>query len=348
MRVQSGFLGKRLTREAAPERNAHAQFRGVIAPVSGEEQRPLWSVMIPTYNCARFLREALASVLQQDLGADAMQIEVVDDHSTKDDPGAVVSELGKGRVNFFRQPQNRGVPHNLNTCVNHAKGELVHILHGDDLVHNGFYVRMGRLFSDDSEIGAAFCRHVFIDETGRQLSISPLEQRWSGPFENSLMKLASEQRIMTPSVVVRRGVYEQLGGFDRRLICCEDWEMWVRIAAHFRISYETAPLALYRMHGESNTGRHVRTGADVRYLREAVSIFQSYLPSAIAQSVTARARTTYAVAAMRKAIAFLEHGDLAASAAQLTEALKLCLRNGVVQELLRRAVQKQAWSRSQA
>ena len=325
-----------------------AQFHGVIAPIADRERRPRWSVMIPTYNCARFLREALASVLQQDLGADAMQIEVVDDHSTKDDPGGVVSELGRGRVSFFCQKQNRGVPHNLNTCVNRSKGELVHILHGDDMVRDGFYLRMGRVFSDYKDVGAAFCRHVFIDSSGRQLSLSPLEQRWSGIFENSLIRLASEQRIMTPSVVVRREVYERLGGFDHRLICCEDWEMWVRIAAHFDISYETAPLAMYRMHSDSNTGRHVRTGADVRYLRKAINIFQSYLPSAIAEFVTARAKTTYAVAAVRNAFTLLEHRDIVGSAAQLAEALKLCLSTGVMQELLRRAIQKRAWRRSNA
>ena len=61
-----------------------------ILPITDEGKRPIWSVMIPTYNCANYLRETLASVLAQDPGADVMQIEVVDDHSTKDDPKAVV------------------------------------------------------------------------------------------------------------------------------------------------------------------------------------------------------------------------------------------------------------------
>ena len=75
-------------------------YRATIPPILDGTARPLWSVMIPTYNCVNYLRETLASVLAQDPGPEIMQIEVVDDHSTKDDPAAVVEELGCGRVGF--------------------------------------------------------------------------------------------------------------------------------------------------------------------------------------------------------------------------------------------------------
>ncbi|MEQ9234992.1 MAG: glycosyltransferase [Coleofasciculus sp. E2-BRE-01] len=57
-------------------------YRATISPIPKGEQRPLWSVMIPTYNCAQYLRETLANVLAQDPGSEVMQIEVIDDHST--------------------------------------------------------------------------------------------------------------------------------------------------------------------------------------------------------------------------------------------------------------------------
>lgn len=75
-------------------------YRATIPPVPDGTPRPLWSVMIPTYNCAKYLRETLASVLVQDPGPDVMQIEVVDDHSTKDDPEAVVKELAGDRYTY--------------------------------------------------------------------------------------------------------------------------------------------------------------------------------------------------------------------------------------------------------
>ncbi|HEX6180965.1 MAG TPA: glycosyltransferase, partial [Chitinophagaceae bacterium] len=76
-----------------------------IAPVSPEIHRPLWSVMIPAYNCAGYLVEALNSVLAQDPGEEIMQIQVVDDCSTDANMRQLVQEVGKGRVEYFRQSQ---------------------------------------------------------------------------------------------------------------------------------------------------------------------------------------------------------------------------------------------------
>ena len=58
--------------------------------------RPLWSVMIPTFNCGRFLPQAIASVLAQAPSPNTMQIEVIDDHSTVDDPEKIAEEVGGG------------------------------------------------------------------------------------------------------------------------------------------------------------------------------------------------------------------------------------------------------------
>src|SRR5690242_12222648 len=75
-----------------------------IDPVPDDVGRPFWSVMIPTYNGTDYLREALESVLRQDPGPDQMQIELVDNCSTRNDPEIVAREIGGGRVACYRQP----------------------------------------------------------------------------------------------------------------------------------------------------------------------------------------------------------------------------------------------------
>lgn len=98
-------------------------FRENILPVPCDVPRPVWSVMIPTYNCGQFLGETLASVLAQDPGPEIMQIAVVDDCSMHDDPQAVVEAVGRGRVSFFRQPFNVGNAGNFNYVPEASAGK---------------------------------------------------------------------------------------------------------------------------------------------------------------------------------------------------------------------------------
>jgi GT2 family glycosyltransferase len=280
--------------------------------------------MIPTYNCAGYLRETLASVLAQDPGLDVMQIAVVDDRSTQDDPAAVVEELGQGRVEFYRQPENVGLTKNFQTCLELSRGKLIHQLHGDDCVRDGFYQKMQRAFAEHPEIGAAFCRNIFMDEHGHWQWLSDLEQLESGVLpSNWLERIASCCRIQTPSIVVRREVYEKLGGFDRRFRCAaEDWEMWVRISANYPVWYEVEPLAMYRQHSMSSSRSNVRNGIYIQDVYEAIEIFQSYLPDTIPDEIYNNAKQNCAFSALGTADSLLATGDMPRALAQIRAALK--------------------------
>jgi glycosyltransferase involved in cell wall biosynthesis len=301
--------------------SVHSVYRDPVPPLPVDANRPKWSVMIPSYNCGRHLRVALEGVLAQDPGPADMQIEVVDDCSI-DDPENVVREVGGNRVAYFRQPTNVGHILNFQTCLTRARGEIIHLLHGDDLVRPGFYKELARAFNARPNIGAAFCRPTYIDEKGLELSIAPEEQQYSGLLTDAALRLATEQKIMTPCIAVRRDVYEKLGGFDRRLKCSEDWEMWVRIAAQFPIWYEPQPLALYRIHQNSNTGRHIRNAQDMAYTRMAIDIFKSYLPIAVADEIVRKTRQIYSLSALETAYRLLKTNDWVGSWAQTKEAFR--------------------------
>src|SRR3954465_5734907 len=98
----------------------------IIDPLPFEVTRPKWSVMIPTYNCIHYIKETIESVLSQDRGPAEMQIEGIDDFSTDGDMEALVREVGKGRVTYFRQKENRGSLRNFETCLQRAKGHWIH------------------------------------------------------------------------------------------------------------------------------------------------------------------------------------------------------------------------------
>ena len=224
-----------------------------IDPVP-QDQRPFWSVIIPTYNCANTLVHTLKSVLQQDPGSEEMHIEVVDDCSTKDDPEAVVKEIGKGRVSFYRQPQNRGAPVNFTTCVQRSLGHWVHILHGDDMVMPGFY-KAYRHIIEAHRCSMVVAPSILVDEQGEQIGNSKPINASDGLLNDGFVVLAKENSIRTPAVVVARTAYEKVGGFNPTLIHSNDWEMWTRIAAQGSVGYLAKPYTMYRKHAGSDTGR---------------------------------------------------------------------------------------------
>ena len=287
------------------------------------EERPLWSVMIPVYNCAGFLEETLRSVLAQDPGPELMQVEVVDDASTDTDVEALVARLGGGRVGYYRQPVNVGSLRNFETCLLRSRGHLVHLLHGDDKVLKGFYRGMERLFRHYPSMGAAFCRYRCLDDYNGVSYSSTLEQPEQGLLDNWLERLARQQRVQTPAMVVRRSVYECLGGFYG-VHYGEDWEMWLRIAAHYPVGYLPEVLAVYRMRAESISDRYMLTGQNIRDLKKVMAAIRPYFTDEKWMEIRQAASRTYghyAINSARRIWGRMQ--DKKAVLAQLREAFSL-------------------------
>lgn len=260
-----------------------------ITPIPAEEKVYLWSVMIPVYNCAEFLPEALESVLIQDPGKDQMQIEVVDDASTDADIETLVKEIGQGRITFFRQNENVGSLRNFETCINRSRGKFVHLLHGDDRVKPGFYHKIAHLFQQFPEAGAAFSSYSFINEKGEKANDFHLENSQEGILSNWLVRIAEYQKIQYAAMVVRRDVYERLGSFYG-VSCGEDWEMWVRIAKHYPVAYTPQPLADYRSHSGSLSWKSAVAGMTLRDFRLCIKNIQEHIPQKYRGRVRAQSK----------------------------------------------------------
>ena len=278
--------------------------------------------MIPSYNAGDFLASAIESVLRQAGAPGDMQIAVVDDCSD-DDPRALVDEIGGGRVELFRQVANVGNVGNFNTCLQRARGTVVHLLHADDEVVQGFYRTLERPLLEIDGVGAAFCRFVAISEDGRPLKYGRTERPTPGVVEDWLPKIARGQRLQPPAIAVRRDIYERVGGFDARLDGYgEDWEMWVRIAAATEVWHDPAPLALYRVHAASISSDQLRTGANVRKLRLAIELNRRHFAPELADEIARDALRSSALAALRRGGRLLRRGDAAGMRAQVREALR--------------------------
>jgi glycosyltransferase involved in cell wall biosynthesis len=289
--------------------------------------------MIPTYNRTAHLERALSSVLSQDPGAEEMQIEVSDNASTLDDPEPLVRRVGGNRVSFFRQPRNLGMFRNFNSCIERSRGEWLHILHSDDVVFPGFYARLKTALEGMNQVGAAFCRHVFIDEDDRRLETSELESPTAGVLPGFIERIGVSSRIQCASIVVRRSVYEQLGGF-RTDFSAADWEMWTRVAAHYPIWYDPEILAAWRLHSRSYTTASTRSAGNIADELRCIALVRPLLPPDRAATISGKARELVSLRALSIAGAALGKAEFRTAFRQAWGALRCCASPRVIMELL--------------
>jgi hypothetical protein len=283
---------------------------------------PKFSVAIPTYNPQPiYLQKTLQSILNQNLDFARVRVEVFDDASTEVDVESLVKNISYGEIAYHKNTKNLGFIANWNNCIKQTSGEWIHILHQDDLVLPGFYDKL-ELGLQDKNTGAAFCRHFHIDENSQYQWLTVLERHPPGFLDNWLDKIAITQRIQFASIVVKRSIFQHLGGFNPKAGSAADWEMWKRIAAHYAIWYEPQPLACYRLHSSSETSRLIQTGANIADTRKAIEISRAYLPRDKANYLSAQALEHYAQYALREAHKQLQLRNREAAQAQIQEALK--------------------------
>src|SRR5207253_8477520 len=146
------------------------------------------------------------------------------------------------------------------TCVRLAQGELVHILHGDDFVLPGFYRAVLDAAARFPEMGLLCTRSFIVDEAGEIEGLSPRLRHMEVPTREVRPLIYGGNVIQTPSVVVRKSVYAQVGAFNESLVHVADWEMWVRAVATFGGVCVNKPLAAYRVFAAQDTARLRLTG----------------------------------------------------------------------------------------
>lgn len=236
----------------------------------------------------------------QDLGPEAMQIEVVDDASTDDNIESIVYNIGKGRISYYRHAQNVGSLKNFEMCINRAKGRIIHLLHGDDRVRDGYYTTMNALFKRYPSIGAAFCRYAYINEKNDFIINGGQAAPSEGILNGWLYKIAERQRTQCCAVSVKRTTYEKLGSFYG-VNYGEDWEMWARIASYYPVAYTPEVLAEYRRHNNSISSRSFLDGQYMQDLNWVIAAIQEFLPETERLTIKKKSTRFYAHYALRVA-----------------------------------------------
>lgn len=223
---------------------------------------PKVSVCIPTFNAARYLPEAIDSVLDQ--GFLDYELVVYDDAST-DDTARVIKHYPPSQVRYIRSETNLGQARAWNRCVALARGDYVALLHADDRYLSGFLEDRVSTLDRHRDVGLAFGPVLLIDDNGTAVGekhVSP--QAFVSPAPEFLKTLLLDCVIYPPSVVVRRDCYTTVGPFNADHFWGIDWEFWLRLSARYGIAYSSRITAAYRVHSGSATPTALTTARTAR------------------------------------------------------------------------------------
>lgn len=199
------------------------------------------SVVIPTYNLARFLPEAVASARAQ--GWPDLEIIVVDDGSTDNTPEVLESLSAEGSLRWFRQ-ENAGASAARNRGIREARKSWVAFLDADDFWLAG---KLAAQFEAlEGKPSAAFS---YTDERLRFEDGTEADRASRATAAPLLPQMLVGNIFATPTTLVRRECFDTVGLFDTRLRTGEDWDMWMRLAAHFESVRVARPLTLVRTAG---------------------------------------------------------------------------------------------------
>ena len=227
---------------------------------------PLVTVVTPSLNQGRFIRETIESVLGQSYAA----IEyLVMDGGSSDETIEILKDYGN-RLTWVSEA-DRGQASAINKGWRGGRGAIVAYLNSDDTYLPGAVERAVSELSAHPEAGAVYGEGYHVDEVGRVLRRYPTE-----PFD--LARLAETCFICQPTVFVRREVVERVGYLDEALQFCMDYDLWIRVGRVTTFARVSDFLATTRLHADTKTLGH-RVQAHAEILRTVRQHFQYVPPS---------------------------------------------------------------------
>jgi glycosyltransferase involved in cell wall biosynthesis len=202
---------------------------------------PTVSVIIPTYNYGRFIDESLKSVFDQTF--QDFEIIVIDDGSS-DDTAQRLESYGS-RIRYFRQ-QQKGPAAARNLGIRESKGEYIAFLDADDLWYPTKLEKQLKLFGTNPRLGMVLTDNSLFDDNGIYKDyVNKKGYLFTGDVVSNIFLRSG---VVTPTVMVRRRVFEKVGMFEENLYIAEDDNMWIRIAIEYEVDIVDESLAQIRDH----------------------------------------------------------------------------------------------------
>ena len=190
------------------------------------------SVIIPTYNRAEKLHKSISSVLAQTYTD--FELLIIDDGST-DHTDEVVNSFADTRIRYVKMPQNGGASAARNEGIRLAEGTWVAFHDSDDVWRPEKLERQMEYAECRTDFCAVYCSYLMYKD--EEIFRVP-NDTWDGELEGDLfVPLLKRNSIGAPTLLVKKSILEEIGGFDTSFKSLEDWELALRIAEKYRIGY---------------------------------------------------------------------------------------------------------------
>lgn len=200
-------------------------------------QQPLVTVVIPVYNRENTILRAISSVLRQTYTN--VEVIVVDDCSI-DSTVNVLNSCDDKRVQVICLPHNQGANYARNRGIERARGEFIAFQDSDDEWLEDKLDKQIRYLIEE-RLEAVFCPYILCD--GDQCCIVPKDYQNSYIYRAGLQeKLKRGNVVGTPTLVVKRNVFFQIGMFDEKMVRLQDYEFVIRYVKKYRLGYLAEPL----------------------------------------------------------------------------------------------------------
>lgn len=206
---------------------------------------PKISVIMPTYNRARYIADAIKSAQNQILRD--WELIVVDDGST-DETGIIVHEMAKNdpRISYFKNERNLGIATTRNRGVSLAKADYVAMLDSDDIwISPDKLAKQLSIFAHNEKLGIVGTNAVFMDEAGKAIG-----KRTSFPTNDADIRKSELYRniLMQSGLLIRKSAIVKGGGYDSSFTVCDDHDLWLRIGLDWQFMILPSTDLSYRIH----------------------------------------------------------------------------------------------------
>jgi glycosyltransferase involved in cell wall biosynthesis len=211
---------------------------------------PAVSVLMPVRNGERFIAEAIESILSQTL--EDLELIILDDGSTDSTP-KILEDLARrdDRIAIHRKSPGRNLSETLNLGASLAKAPLLARLDADDLALPDRLELQLRFLDEHPQVTLLGGQALLIDENGREFG----EAHYPLDDEALHEALLTTNPFVHSAVVMRRDVFEEVGGYREIFVHSEDLDLWLRIAEGRKLANLPETLVKYRLHGNQQTLR---------------------------------------------------------------------------------------------